>query len=103
MSTYQSYDFIKDIEFHINNKNPINLKNKSEIFKQYLFSLKIFQLSDRIKNNDPIFNELYCIFVLQNNVFVSKKIQTDPLKFDYVEITNGIVFIRRLKMKKIFK
>jgi hypothetical protein len=102
MSTYQSYDFVKDINFHIKNKNPIDLKSKSEIFKMYLFKLKTFQLNDRIKKDHPIFNESYFLFILYNTLYVAKKIDTDTLKFDYVEVLNGIRIIRKMKLKKLF-
>ena len=102
MSTYQSYDFVKDINFHIKNKNPIDLKSKSEIFKTYLFKLKTFQLNDRIKKDHPIFNESYFLFILYNTLYVAKKIDTDTLKFDYVEVLNGIRIIRKMKLKKLY-
>ena len=38
-SNYQSYDFIKDINFHIKNKNCIDLSTKSEAFKMFFFKL----------------------------------------------------------------
>lgn len=102
MSTYQSYDFIKDINFHIRNKNPIDLKLKSKIFKIYLFKLKIFQLNGKIKKDHPIFREEYFIFVLYNIVYIAKREDSDFLKFDYVEILNGLKFIRLMKLKKLF-
>ena len=103
MSTYQSYDFVKDINFHIKNKNPIDLKTKSEIFKLFLFKLKSFQLKDRIKKDHPIFQETYFLFVLFNTVYVAKKIDNETLKFDYVEILNGIRIIRKMKLKKLYQ
>lgn len=103
MSTYQIYDFIKDVNFHIKNKNPIDLKTKSEIFKQFLFKLKCFQLNCRIKKDHPLFDEEYFIFILNNNVYIARKIENDPLKFDYVEIINGLRIIRKIKLKKLFQ
>lgn len=103
MSTYQTYDFIKDINFHIKNKNPIDLKDKSEIFKFFLFKLKLFQLPERIKKDHPLFNEQYFLFILYNIVYVAKKLDNEPLTFDYVEIVNGIKIIRKMKLKKLFQ
>jgi len=103
MSTYQSYDFVKDINFHIRNKNPIDLKTKSEIFKSYLFKLKTFQLNERIKQDHPLFQESYFLFILYNTVYVAKKIEGDSFIFDYVEILNGIKIIRKMKLKKLYK
>jgi len=102
MSTYQSYDFLKDINIHIKNKNPIDLNTKSEIFKSFLFKLKLFQMPDRIKKDHPLFEEDYFLFSISTIVYVAKKIQNDPLKFDYVEILNGIRIIRKNKLKKLF-
>jgi hypothetical protein len=101
-STYQIYDFIKDINFHINNKNPIDLTTKSEIFKSYLFKLKIFQLTDKIKKDHPLFQEDYFIFILYGAIYVAKKLDVELLKFDYVEILNGLKIIRKMKFKKLF-
>jgi hypothetical protein len=103
VTTYQIYDFIKDINFHINKKNPIDLTTKSEAFKTYLFKLKIFTLSDKIKRSHPIFNEDYFIFVLYNVVYVAKKIENEPLKFDYVEVLSCLKVIRKMKLKKLFE
>jgi hypothetical protein len=103
MSTYQTYDFVKDVNFHIKNKNPIDLKNKSEIFKSYLFKMPLFQLNDRIKRNHPLFKEEYFLFILFNTVYIAKKIENEPLTFDYVEIINGLKIIRKMKLKKLFK
>ena len=100
MSTYQSYDFLKDINFHIKNKNPIDLRSKSNVFKLYLFKLKVFQLNGRIKKDHPIFQEDYFMFIMYNTVHIAKK--TDIEKFDYVEILNGIKIIRKMKLKKLF-
>lgn len=100
-STYQIYDFIKDINFHIKNKNPIDLKTKSEIFKTFLFKLKTFQFADKIKRDHPLFREDYFIFILYNVVYVAKKIENDPLKFDYIEVLNGLRAIRKMKLKKL--
>lgn len=103
MSTYQTYDFIKDINFHIKNKNPIDLKTKSEIFKTFLFKLKLLQFTDKIKRDHPLFKEEYFLFILYNVVYVAKKIENDPLKFDYVEVLNGLKTVRKMKLKKIFQ
>jgi len=103
MSTYQPYDFIKDINFHINNKSPVDLTSKSEAFKNYLFKLKIFQLTNKIKRNHPIFSESYFIFILANTVYVAKKIENNPLKFDYIEVLNCLKVIRKMKLKKLFE
>ena len=103
MSTYQTYDFIKDINFHINNKNPIDLKTKSEIFKTYLFKLKVFQLVNKIKKDHPLFKEDYFLFVLYSVVYVAKKIDNDPLNFDYVEVIDGLRTIRKIKLQKLFE
>ena len=103
MSTYQTYDFIKDINFHIKNKNPIDLKSKSEIFKSFLFRLKLFQLNNKIKKEHPLFNEDYFLFILSNTVYVAKKLDNESLKFDYVEIINGLKIIRKMKLKKLFQ
>lgn len=102
MSTYQIYDFIKDINSHLKNKVPIDLKTKSDIFSTYLFKLKLFQFNDKIKRSHPLFNEDYFIFVLYNTVYVAKKLENEPLKFDYIEILNGIKIIRKMKLKKLF-
>jgi len=103
VSTYQIYDFIRDINFHINNKNPINLNSKSQIFKVFLFKLKLFHFNNRIKKDHPIFKESYFLFVLNNVVYVAKKLDGEQLKFDYVEIINGLRVIRKMKLKKLFK
>ena len=105
MSTYQIYDFVKDINFHITNRNPINLGTKSLIFKTYLFKLKLFQLNGRIKKDHPIFKEDYFLFILNNTVYVAKKIgnNSETLNFDYIEILNGLKVIRKMKLKKLFE
>ena len=104
MSTYQPYDFIKDINFHFSKQLPLDLSTKSEIFKIYLFKLKIFQLYDRIKEDHPLFREEYLIFTHYNKVYIAKKIKNDPIpQFDYLEILNGIKAIRKMKLKKLFK
>lgn len=100
MSEYQSYDFIKDLDAHIRNKIPIDLNEKSEIFKTYLFKLKLFQLNDRIKKDHPIFDETYFLFTKSNVVYVAKRMDVD--KFDYIEIPYAIKLIRKMKLKKIF-
>ena len=68
-----------------------------------LFKLKSFQLKDRIKKDHPIFQETYFLFVLFNTVYVAKKIDNETLKFDYVEILNGIRIIRKMKLKKLYQ
>lgn len=103
MSTYQTYDFIKDINFHIKNKNPIDLKSKSEIFKNFLFRLKFFQLTDKIKKDHPMFEEDYFLFVLYNTVYIAKKFDNETIKFDYIEILDGLKTIRKMKLKKLFQ
>jgi hypothetical protein len=103
MSTYQSYDFLKDINFHIRNKNPIDLKSKSEIFKTFLFKLKTFNLPQKIKKDHPLFNEDYFLFILYNNVFLAKKLDNESMKFDYIEVLNGLRVIRKMKLKKLFQ
>jgi hypothetical protein len=103
MSTYQTYDFIKDINFHIKNKVIIDMKSKSKIFKSFLFKLKLFQLNDKIKRSHPLFNELYFLFILNNTLYIAKKFDNEPLNFDYIEILNGIKTIRKMKLKKLFQ
>ena len=102
MSTYQIYDFLKDINFHIEKKNPINLDTKSDIFKTYLFKLKIFQINGKIKKSETIFEEDYFIFSLYNSVYVAKRLKSETLKFDYIEIVDGLKILRQMKLKKIF-
>jgi len=102
MSTYQTYDFIKDVNFHIKNKSPIELNSKSNAFKNYLFKLKLFQLTDKITREHPLFNEKYFIFILYNILYVAKKLDNDPIKFDYIEVIHGIKLIRQMKLKKLF-
>jgi len=101
MSTYQSYDFVKDINFHISKSFPIDLSTKSEIFKFYLFKLKLFQLNDRITESHPLFKESYFLFSRFNKVFVAKKLEKDS--FHHIEILNGIKIIRKMKLKKLYK
>lgn len=103
ISTYQIYDFIKDINFHIKNKNPINLDAKSEVFKIFLFKLKLFQLTDKIKKDHPLFKEDYFLFILYSTLYVAKRIDDESFKFDYVEVINGIRIIRKMKLKKLFQ
>ena len=103
MSTYQLYDFVKDINFHIKNQTPVDLTTKSEIFKTYLFKLKLFQLNSRIKKNHPLFQEDYFLFIKFTKVYVARKIDNDVAMFDYAEILNGIKIIRKMKLKKLFK
>jgi len=73
-SSYQTYDFMKDVDYHIKTQTPIDLKDKSEIFKTYLFKLKLYQLNKRIKKNDPMFDELYCLVLKDTKAYVAKKI-----------------------------
>lgn len=102
-STYQIYDFIKDINFHIKNNNPIDLKTKSEIFKEYLFKLKIFHMIGKIKKDHPMFNEEYFIFTMYSKVYIAKKLNlNNTINFDYVEIQEGIKIIRKMKLKKLY-
>jgi hypothetical protein len=102
MYSYQSYDFKKDIDFHIDRNAPIYLDDKSDIFKVFLFKLKIFQLNDKIKNNHPMFNEEYFLFIMGNKVNVAKKMKGE-LNFDHIEIINGIKIIRKMKLMRLFK
>lgn len=102
VSTYQIYDFIKDINFHINKKNPIVLSSKSEAFKTFLFKLKIFTITNKIKKSDPLFDEDYFIIIMYGVAYIAKRIDGDEPKFDYVEIKDGLKIIRLAKMKKIF-
>ena len=102
MSTYQIYDFVKDVNYHIKNKKPIDLKTKSDIFKTILFKLKMFQLTDKIKRGHPLFNEDYFLFILYNTVYVAKKLDNEIPKFDYIEIIDGLKTIRKMKLKKLF-
>lgn len=101
MSTYQSYDFVKDINFHFSRQFTIDLSTKSEIFKQYLFKLKLFQLNERINKNHPLFQEDYFLYVMFNKVYIAKKVGENA--FDHIEILNGIKTIRRMKLKKLFQ
>lgn len=101
-STYQVYDFIKDINFHISRKNPIILSSKSEAFKTFLFKLKIFPITNKIKKSDPLFEEDYFIIIMYGVAYVAKRIDSDEPKFDYVEIKDGLKIIRLAKMNKIF-
>ena len=102
MSNYQIYDFIKDINFHIKNKNKIDLSSKSEAFITYLFQLKIFQLKNKIKKDHPLFNETYFLLVMYSTLYISKKCEYEEFKFDSVEIIGGIKMLRKKKLKKIF-
>ena len=101
MSTYQSYDFVKDVNFHLSKNLPINLSTKSDIFKIYLFKLKMFQLNERIKENHPLFEENYFLFSRFNKVFIAKKLEND--QFHHIEILDGIKTIRKMKLKKLYK
>lgn len=102
MSTYQIYDFVKDVNYHIKNKKSIDLKTKSDIFKSFLFKLKMFQLTDKIKRGHPLFNEDYFLFILYNTVYVAKKLDNETPKFDYIEVIDGLRVIRKMKLKKLF-
>lgn len=66
----------------------------------------MFCFRDRIKKDHPIFKEEYFLFMLNSNVYVAKKIEDknlpESLKFDYVEILNGLKIIRKMKLKKLF-
>lgn len=98
---YQSYDFKKEIDTHIDKKIPIELKDKSEIFKNYLFKLPIYQLDKKITKSHKIFEEDYFMIIKFSMVFVAKKIGEE--KFDHIEIIDGLKFIRKLKLNQIFK
>jgi hypothetical protein len=100
MSTYQSYDFVKDINYNFSRQLPLNLSSKSEIFKQYLFKLKIFQLNNKINKDHPLFQEEFFIFTMFNKVYLAKKLSLES--FDHIEILNGIKIIRKMKLKKLF-
>ena len=98
---YQFYDFKKEVDVHIDKKVPIDLNDKSSTFKKYLFKLTIFQLDNTITKSHKLFEEDYFIFIKSNVVFVSKKIGEE--RFDYIEILDGLKFIRKLKLKQLFK
>jgi len=97
---YQSYDFKKEIDIHIDKKIPILLKDKSKTFKNYLFKLPIFQLETRITKSHKLFEEDYFMFIKSNVVFVAKKIGIE--RFDYIEILDGLKFVRKLKLNQLF-
>ena len=97
---YQIYDFKQDIDNHISKKIPIQLSDKSSTFKNYLFKLKLFQLENKIPKNHDIFNEDYFLFIKNHILYIAKRI--DDQKFDYMEIKEGIKFIRKLKLKQLF-
>jgi len=97
---YQSYDFKKEIDTHIDKKIPIELKDKSSTFKKYLFKLPIFQLEKKINKSHKLFDEDYFMIIKSNVVFVAKKIGKE--RFDYIEIVDGLKFIRKLKLNQIF-
>lgn len=98
---YQLYDFKKEIDTHIDRKITIILKDKSKSFKAYLKKMKIFQLDKKITKSHEIFSEDYFIFLKSNVVFVAKK--TGIEKFDSVEISDGLKFIRKLKLNQLFE
>ena len=102
-STYQIYDFIKDVDFHIVKKIPILLYKKSEAFKEYLFNLKMFNVFEKLKTNDPIFNEKYFIVTIYGTTYLAKRLNSNEPKFEYVEIVDGLKHIRKNKIKKLFK
>jgi len=98
---YQSYDFKKEVDTHIDKKIPIELKDKSVQFANYLFKLPIFQLEKKITKSHRLFDEDYFMFIKSNDVFVAKKIGKE--RFDYIEILDGLRFVRKLKLNQIFK
>ena len=98
---YQIYDFKKEIDKHIIKNIPIILEDKSEAFQNLLFKLKQFTLNKRITKGHAMFNEDYFIFIKSSVAYVAKKISEE--KFDYIEIKNGLRYIRKLKLKKLFK
>lgn len=102
MSNYQIYDFIKDIDFHIKNKSPIELSSKSDAFITYLFQLKTFQLKNKIKKDHPLFKEQYFLLVMYSTLYVSKKNEFEEFKFNNVEVVGGIKMLRKKKLKKLF-
>jgi len=102
MSNYQLYDFIKDVDFHIKNKSPIELSLKSEAFITYLFQLKIFQMKNKIKKDHPLFKEKYFLLVMYSTLYISKKNENEEFKFNNVEVIGGIKMLRKKKLKKIF-
>lgn len=97
---YQPYDFKQEVDMHIDKKIPIELKDKSKSFANYLFMLPIFHLNVRITKSHKLFEEDYFMFIKSNIVFVAKKIGKE--KFDYIEIFDGLKFIRKLKLDQIF-
>ena len=101
---YQIYDFKKDIDFHIDRKIQIDLKTKSEAFKTFLFKLKHFHITNKIKESHPVFKEDYFLCTLYGDrVYVAKKISNpgDSFKFDSIEVLDGLRIIRKLKLQKI--
>lgn len=102
LSSYQIYDFKKDIDYHISFNIPINLDFKNDIFKDLLFKLKIFDVGDKIKIDHPMFNEEYFIFILGCKTCVAKKLNGD-YNFDHIEIKNGLNHIRRIKLENLLK
>ena len=97
---YQSYDFKKEVDTHIDKKIPIELKDKSKQFIKYIFKLPIFQLEKKITKSHRLFEKDYFIFIKSNAVFVAKKIGKE--RFDYIEILDGLKFVRKLKLNQIF-
>jgi hypothetical protein len=98
---YQTYDFKKEVDTHIDKKILIELKSKSAAFKNYLSKLKIFQLDERITKSHDLFQEVYFIFIKSSAVFVAKQIGEE--RFDHIEVVGGLKFVRKLKLNKIFK
>jgi len=102
MSTYQIYDFIKDIDIHIKNKQSIDISSKSEAFKNFLFRMKIFQIKNKIKKNHPLFQEKYFLLVMYSVLYVAKKSDFDEFKFEHIEVVGGVKMLRYRKLKKLF-
>lgn len=97
---YQIFDFKSDVDLHINKNIPINLSNKSNNFKKFLFNLKLFYFNNNtIKMSNSVFSERYFLFFRNHKLYVAKNKNN---KFDYVEIENGIKIIRKMKLRKIF-
>lgn len=98
---YQIYDFKKEIDLHLRKRIPIILDEKSEAFLGIFFKLKIFQLNKRITKEHEIFQEDYFIFIKSSVCYLAKKVSTE--KFDYIEIKDGLKYIRKMKLKKLFR
>ena len=65
----------------------------------FLFKLKHFQFTDKIKESHPVFNENYFICTIYTKVYVGKRIDN---KFKSVEILNGLRIIRKIKLQNIW-